>query len=224
MQLHAYQQRVVDEVQHHKRPLIVAPTGSGKTVMASEVIRRAENKHVLFFAHRRELVFQPRDTLAKFGVNAGVILAGESLNRSARVQIASIQTLHARCMRGSDDLPPAELLFIDEAHHVPARTYRSVIERYPEAKLIGMTATPCRRDGRGLGNAFSAIVEAPQVGWLTENGFLVPTKVYAPSTPNLKGIRTRHGDYVDRELAEREAQKHTNISHFVQPEHIPSLR
>ena len=121
MQLHAYQQRVVDEVQHHKRPLIVAPTGSGKTVMASEIIRRAEHKHVLFFAHRRELVFQPRDTLAKFGVNAGVILAGESLNRSARVQIASIQTLHARCIRGSDDLPPADLLFIDEAHHVPAR-------------------------------------------------------------------------------------------------------
>jgi superfamily II DNA or RNA helicase len=66
-----------------------------------------------------------------------------------------------------------------------------------------MTATPCRRDGRGLGSAFSAIVEAPQVGWLVENGFLVGTKVYAPSTPDLKGVHVRHGDYIESELAAR---------------------
>ena len=119
--LYPFQRQVIAEVEQHQKPLIVAPTGSGKTVMASEIIRRAENKHVLFFAHRRELVFQPRATLAKFGVEAGVILSGESINRSARVQIASIQTLHARCIRGSDDLPPADIVFIDEAHHCPAR-------------------------------------------------------------------------------------------------------
>ena len=201
MQIRPYQQAVIDEVEQHARPLIVAPTGSGKTCIAAEIIRRAEHKHVLFFAHRRELVFQPRDTLAKFGIDAGVILSGESLNRSARVQVASIQTLHARCIRGKDDLPPADLVIIDEAHHVAAVTYQSIIAKYPDAKLVGLTATPCRRDGRGLGSVFSALVEAPQVAWLTENGFLVKTRVYAPSTPDLAGVHTRLGDYVESELA-----------------------
>src|SRR5262249_48918780 len=76
MQLYDYQERVIAEVEQHKNPLIVSPTGSGKTVMASAIIERNPNKFVLFFAHRTELVFQPRDTLAKCRVNAGVILAG----------------------------------------------------------------------------------------------------------------------------------------------------
>jgi len=116
MELYRFQEDVVAQVDQHQRPLIVAPTGSGKTVMASAIIERNPNKFVLFFAHRRELVFQPRDTLARCGVDAGVILSGESMNRMARVQVASIQTLHARCVRGNDDLPPADLVFVDEAH------------------------------------------------------------------------------------------------------------
>jgi superfamily II DNA or RNA helicase len=176
MQLYDYQERVIAEVEQHKNPLIVSPTGSGKTVMASAIIERNPNNFVLFFAHRRELVFQPRDTLAKCGVNAGVILAGESMNRMARVQVASVQTLHSRCIRGSEDLPHADLVFVDEAHHVTAKSYRAIIERYPAAKIVGMTATPCRRDGRGLGNVFDALIEAPQIGELINLGYLVKTR------------------------------------------------
>jgi superfamily II DNA or RNA helicase len=149
MQLYGYQERVIAEVEQHKNPLIVSPTGSGKTVMASAIIERNPNKFVLIFAHRRELVFQPRDTLAQCGVNAGVILAGESMNRMARVQIASVQTLHSRCIRGSEHLPPADIVFIDEAHHVTAKSYRAIIGKYPTAKIIGMTATPCSGTAEG---------------------------------------------------------------------------
>jgi superfamily II DNA or RNA helicase len=77
-------------------------------------------------------------------------------------------------------MPPADLIVIDEAHHAPAMTYQRIIEAYPEAKILGLTATPCRGDGRGLGGMFTKIVEAPQVAQLIERGCLVRTKVYAP--------------------------------------------
>jgi superfamily II DNA or RNA helicase len=66
-----------------------------------------------------------------------------------------------------------------------------------------MTATPCRGDGRGLGSVFEEIVECPQIETLIELGFLVRTKVYAPSTPDLTGVRVERGDYVESQLAER---------------------
>jgi DNA repair protein RadD len=201
--LRPFQLDAIAESNRHNRPMIVAPTGSGKTVIAAEIIRRAENKFVLFLAHRRELIHQTRGHLADFGVKAGVILAGEPMDQTFRVQVASIQTLSSRCMRGNADLPSADIVFIDEAHHCTARTYVKIIEAYPDVRIIGLTATPCRRDGRGLGSTFNALVECPQIEELIELGFLVRTKVFAPSTPDLKGVHTRHGDYVESELAAR---------------------
>ena len=205
IELRKYQRDVVGqiEVAAERRLILTAPTGSGKTVIASEIINRAENKHVLFLAHRRELIRQTRKHLAAFDVNAGIILAGEPRDTMRRVQVASVQTLHSRCIRRDQDLPPADLLFVDECHHATAQTYRGIIERYPDAKVIGMTATPCRRDGCGLGSIFENMVECPQVPELIKLGFLVGTKVFAPYTPNLRGIGTRGGDYVAAELARK---------------------
>jgi superfamily II DNA or RNA helicase len=196
-----YQATVIDKLEaaSERRLMLVAPTGSGKTVIASKIIQDC-GKHVLFLAHRRELIRQTRTHLESFDVQAGVILAGEPLDTMRGVQVASIQTLHSRCIRGSKDLPPAGLIFIDEAHHATARSYRAIVDRYPEAKIIGMTATPVRRTGRGLGTMFERLVECPQVGELIRQGYLVPTKVFAPSTPDLKGVHVRKGDYVESEL------------------------
>ena len=203
MILRPYQNDAVDLVITAIDPIVVAPTGSGKTVIISEVIRQAENKFVLVLAHRRELIHQMRNKLAEFGITAGVILAGEPMNQMARAQVASVQTLWSRCMIGNTNLPPADIVVIDEAHHVRARTYRRIIESYPDAKIIGLTATPCRRDGRGLGGTFKTMVETPQVEALIDLGHLVKTRVFAPSTPDLRGVHTRQGDYVESELAER---------------------
>jgi superfamily II DNA or RNA helicase len=116
MELRAYQEDVIAKVDECKRPLIVAPTGSGKTVIASAIIQRHPNKHVLFLAHRRELIHQPVATLKKCGVEAGYILAGMDANHMAQVQVGSIQTLTSRYVRGDRDLPYADIVFIDEAH------------------------------------------------------------------------------------------------------------
>jgi superfamily II DNA or RNA helicase len=103
----------------------------------------------------------------------------------------------------SIDLPDANLVFVDECHHAPAQTYQSIIEAYPKPVIIGLTATPCRSDGRGLENLFDVMVECPSVAELTRDGYLVPAKIYAPSQPNLQGVPVKRGDYVESDLAER---------------------
>ena len=103
------------------------------------IIGGAENAHVLFLAHRRELVLQPsRHSNEVRHRCRRTSLPGEIGNHMARVQVASVQTLHCRYVRGEDDLPPADLIFIDEAHHVAREPTSTVIDLYPEAKLIGL--------------------------------------------------------------------------------------
>jgi DNA repair protein RadD len=184
----------------------VAPTGAGKTVIAGAIIAEAASKgcRVLFLAHRRELITQASRKLHAVSVDHGIVLAGHPTRPSVPVQVASISTLHARAIRGSAmELPPADLVVVDEAHHVRARTYQRLLSAYPEAIVLGLTATPCRGDGRGLGNAFDVLVECPPVAELITAGFLVPTRVYAPSLPDLKGVKVERGDYVEKQLAER---------------------
>jgi hypothetical protein len=138
------------------------------------------------------------------GVDHGIVQAGFPTRPGAPVQVCSIQTLHARAVRTRTiDLPPADLLFVDECHHARARTYERLIAAYPNAILIGITATPCRGDGRGWGNIFEVLVEAPSVAELTRLGYLVPAKIYAPVRLDLTGVRVQHGDYVEADLAKR---------------------
>lgn len=189
-----------------KAPLIAAPTGSGKTVMASAAISHFVGgwDRVLFLAHRRELIHQTHRTLHAHGVQAGVILAGHAPRPAAPVQIASVSTLWHRAIRSDTmTLPPADFIFVDEAHHAIAATYRRIVAAYPKAIVIGLTATPCRGDGRGLGSIFDALIEAPSVAELIQGGHLVPSVVYAPERPDLTGVHTARGDYVESQLAER---------------------
>jgi superfamily II DNA or RNA helicase len=189
-----------------KRIMLVAPTGSGKTVIASAIVNEAiaAGKRVLLFSHRREITKQTCEKLFALGIDAGVIQAGWPPRPGQAVQVASVQTLTARAIRTSAvELPRADIVIVDEAHHSPAETYRKVLAAYPEAIVLGLTATPCRKDGRGLGNIFDCIIECPQIAELIRLEYLVPTVIYAPATPDLRGVRTQAGDYVESQLAER---------------------
>jgi DNA repair protein RadD len=189
-----------------RRCLMVAPTGAGKTVIAGAIIAATASSggRVLFLAHRRELIQQASAKLHAVGVDHGIIQAGFPTRPGERVQIASIQTLHARAVRSNRiEMPPADLVVVDEAHHARATTYAQILSAYPNAIILGLTATPCRGDGRGLGNAFDSIIECPPIAELITAGYLVGTRVYAPCRPDLDGVRIQAGDYVENQLAER---------------------
>lgn len=200
---------VCREIETGKRcAMVVAPTGAGKAVILAAMTANAvnEGKRVLVLAHTREIIKQTAHKLYDNGVeNFGIIAAGLQEHPGEPVQVASIQTLWSRAFRRDRmALPAANILIVDEAHHCPAETYRKIIASYPNAVLLGFTATPCRGDGRGLGGIFEVIVETPQVEELIALKFLVRTRVYAPANqPDLKGVRVQAGDYVEAQLAER---------------------
>jgi DNA repair protein RadD len=209
--LHQFQRDAVAEIERHiaegqRKLLLVAPTGSGKTVIGSELIRRwvAQYRRVLFLAHRREIILQTSAKLVANGVRHGIVMADIDPRPMESVQVASIDTLHVRGVRSDAmDLPPADLLVFDEAHRARGPTREHLISVYPNAVLLGMTATPCRGDGRGLGNLFDVMIEAPQIAELIVGGFLVKSRVYAPINPDLKGVKVQQGDYVISQLAGR---------------------
>jgi DNA repair protein RadD len=203
-ELRDYQVRLVEQIEATTDSVLcVLPTGGGKTVVAAAIIERAAEagRRVLVLTHRREILKQ---TSLKVPLDHGLIQSGLNVDPQFSIQIASVQTLWARCMRSDKmPLPSAQLLVVDEAHHIVAATWRSILENYPNAKLVGLTATPCRSDGRGLGNYFDRIIEGPQIADLIAQGHLVRTIYYAPTDPDLRGVETRQGDYVIKQLADR---------------------
>ena len=202
--LRAYQQATVDAIRdavmrRQRRVMVCVATGGGKTHIAAHIIARAveRGKRVLFLAHRRELIEQTAEHLAGAGVAGyGIIMAGDKrLAVDAPVQVASIQTLIRR------ELPPADLIFIDEAHRAAANSYRTILENYNDPIVIGLSATPERMDGKGLDDIFHALVDVVSVQTLITDGYLVKPDVYVGrEKPNLGHVHTRAGDYQAKEL------------------------
>lgn len=151
-----------------------------------------------FIVHRKELIDQSSRAFKEEGLEHGIIAAGYRSTIPMRVQLASVQTLAKRLDRTAEP----QLIVWDECHHIAAASWEKIFRRFPDAYHIGLTATPARLDGRGLGVYFKTMVSGPSVSWLIENGFLSKYKLYAPSQVNLEGVHKRMGDYEKKELAE----------------------
>jgi superfamily II DNA or RNA helicase len=199
----AYQTEALDRLRAGircgvKRQLLVAPTGSGKTSVAGWMIEgaRAKGGAVLFLAHRRELIDQCSARLDSIGIDHGVIAAGHPRAMPGLpVQVASVQTLVRR------EKPRATLVIVDEAHHARANTYERILGEYPQVPVIGLSATPWRGDGRGLGELFQEVVVAARPRELIEQGHLVGYTGFAYDTPELAQVRKTGADYNEQALA-----------------------
>jgi superfamily II DNA or RNA helicase len=205
MELRPYQNQLANDIRGAfgsgaNRPLAVSPTGSGKTVLfsyiTSQVLKRGSR--VIIIAHRREILDQISATLKRVGVPHGFIQAGKSTSTQPAM-VASIQTLARRL----DTIPAPDLVIIDEAHHSVSKSYVQMFAAWPTAKFIGVTATPERLDGKGLGVMFDRMVMGPSVQWLIDNGFLAQPVYYAPrEVVDLSQVHTIAGDFDRSETEE----------------------
>jgi len=210
--LRQYQASVIEAVrdayrQGYRKILIQLPTGGGKSIIFSKMISSADAKRseTLFLVHRRELVKQASQHMTNESVEHGIIMSGEVPNLSHHTQMASVQTLWARAVkRARINLPKSDLLVVDEAHHVGSKTYDHLFEFYDESFIIGVTATPTRKGGKGLGHYFDCLILARDHGasvrQLMDAGFLAEASYMVPEVPDLAGIPSRGGDWVEEQL------------------------
>jgi superfamily II DNA or RNA helicase len=208
LDLRPYQKNSVAALRHsyatgHQAPILQLATGGGKTVIFAEITAgaRAKGRRVLVVAHRRELIRQASAKLTDAGVSHGLICADFPPASDELVQVASVQTVAHRL----GQLPAFDLIVVDECHHVRAGQWQDLIESQPHAKLLGVSATPARLDGQGLGTAcggcFDDIVSGPPIAELVRDGYLSPCRIFTPvERLDLRGVRTRAGDYVTADL------------------------
>lgn len=167
------------------RVCLVAPTGSGKTVMGISVLESPmrAGKRCLWLTHTKDLIDQSAARLREAFGRVGIIAAGEPSDRDAQLQVGSVQTLVAR-----DHWEPFDVVVFDEAQHSTAPEWRGVVDRWPHAYLLGLTATPERATGAPLGDVFQAMVIAAHYSELIRAGHLVPLRVLRPESRLERGI------------------------------------
>ena len=155
--------------------------------MCDEHVKRGGR--VLYLAHRKELLTQAAATFERTGLGT-VTGKAPILHVGERIDVTSVPTAANR-----DDLPEPTMIVVDECHHIQAKTYQTVINRYPKACVVGLTATPIRLDGKGLGETFSAMVENVTAEWLIENHYLAPYKYYSIPTLDTSHLKKRMGEF-----------------------------
>jgi len=199
--LRSYQTALIDDarvaLRQHNAVLMQLPTGGGKTAIATQMMATVAAKQRLgaFICHRQELVDQTVRTFSEFRVPHGIISSGYTPSPMLPIQVCSIDTLRARLLAGRP-VPRFDFLMWDEAHHVAAAGWTKVMQYFPRAKHVGLTATPERLDGKGLRAQFQAMVQGPTTAELIAGGYLSPYRAFAPSAPDLGGVHTKMGDFV----------------------------
>ena len=210
MKLRPYQEELIDKtreaLRRNKRVLMQAPTGAGKTAITVFMMQRAAEagKTSVFCVHQNELLTQTSRALWSQKLEHGQIASGRTRSYMA-AQVASVQTW----VRRMDQYSEPDLIIIDECHRSAASTYQKILEEYPNAMVIGLTATPSRTDGKGLDGTYQELVQGPTIRQLIDAGYLCDYEIFAPpSSLDLSEVKTKMGDY-DKKQLEHEVDKPT---------------
>ena len=189
MKLRDYQVNIIEKTRDSfrkgfKRPLVVLPCGSGKTVcfadMAKNHIRLSQDNHVWFLVHRRELVDQTLETITD----------------NNNIFVGMVQTIS----RHPERYKKPTLIIFDEAHHATAKTWTNIIDYFEGVPMVGLTATPTRLNGDNLGNIFDDLVVGVTSEWLIDNNYLANYDYYAPR--NIGGYDLKGSDFDMEQVAE----------------------
>ena len=198
MKLREYQINLINEIRKSylkgfRRPCLVLPCGGGKSIIVADMAKKATQKgnRVLFLVHRKELCDQIDKTFRSWGVNM-------KLCKIMMVQTAS---------RRLKNMPEPQLIITDENHHCLANSYKRIYAKFPNARCVGVTATPTRLNGGGLGEINDKLVVGVSAKWLISNNYLAPYEYYAPSVADLTGLHVKVGDYVTKDIEERLIKK-----------------
>lgn len=203
------QQAVIDEtralMRRNKSVLVQAATGFGKTVVTAAMVQSAlaKGSRSMMVLPRRELLRQTAETFRAFDIPHSYVSAGYAFNPFEKVMLATSDTLARRL----DKVPVPQVVFIDETHYGGGAL--DTIIKYYQGKgcwVIGLSATPSRLDGKGLGMWYSAMAEGPPLADLIDAGRLSGYRMFAPSTPDLSGVKTAGGDYSKGQISERMEQ------------------
>jgi superfamily II DNA or RNA helicase len=210
--LRDYQQELEDEIFKlwaigTRCIMVQLPTGGGKTKTFGSITHKQLDIgwRVLVIAHREELIFQAKKEIEEAsGHSAGIIKSGHTPSPLFALQVASIQTLTKY-----KTMPPFDLIIIDEAHHACSRSYTRVMEQYPNAKILGFTATPCRNDGQGFKYLFEKLICGPTTRELIERGHLCPYTLFeAGKTVDTSKVKKNgEGDFNTKQLSETVANQ-----------------
>ncbi len=205
MKLREYQVELIDKARDALRTnrsvLLQGPTGMGKTALTVFMMAEAEKrgKSSIFLVHQKELLQQTSRALWNQNLHHGIIASGKSASKLP-AQVASLQTLVKRMDRVSEP----SLLIIDEAHRAAAESYTRIISAWPNCKIIGLTATPKRTDGKPLDISFDSLVMGPGVRELINDGYLSEFEIYSPPTEfNTVKLSSKMGDFDLKETEKR---------------------
>ena len=204
MDLRAYQSQGIDEIrasfaQGIRRVCYVAPCGAGKGTMVAWMANTAadKNNQVLFLIHRRELLDQIREDIGR---------------EHPLITLKTVQSCR--------DVPEPRLIISDEFHHGTAATWRRIFDRFPQANVVGLTATPARMGGQGLSEICDRLILGPTAAELIAQGYLAPYKYFAPPMPvDFEDIKIKCGDYDQHEISIRIDKPHITgkaIEHYQQ--------
>ena len=188
--------RVSEAFEHHRSVMVQMPTGTGKTMVLAELVKQLmmkdEGVRILIVAHRRELIEQIKATIKRMKMD------------SRNITVESIQTISRRI--ATIEFAPS-LVVIDEAHHALAKTYKMMWETWPDAKFLGLTATPCRLNGKGFTDLFDVLVQSWDIPtfikekWLSTYDF-VSIKADSHTQQLINSLKKRgaDGDYQVKEM------------------------